>query len=63
MKRNISKTSYRGKTDKTEKKANIPDTSRKEKISKRKRSLYDDFDEEDLGSLDPKLIKLLRSGK
>ncbi len=63
MKRNFSKHSHREKVDKVEKKAGIPGGSQKEKGSKRRLSLYDEFEEEELDELDPKLIRYLKTKK
>ena len=49
--------------DKVEKKAGIPGGSQKEKGSKRRLSLYDEFEEEELDELDPKLIRYLKTKK
>lgn len=62
MKRNFSKTSYREKVDKVEKKANIPVASQKDKGSGRIRSMVDDLEEE-YEELDPKLLRLLKTKK
>jgi hypothetical protein len=48
MKRNFSKPGSRDKIDKVEKKANLPEALRKEKISKRRLSIYDDFDDDEM---------------
>jgi hypothetical protein len=48
MKRNFSKTGSRDKIDKIEKKATMTEPLRKEKISKRRLSIYDDFDDDEM---------------
>ena len=60
MKRNFSKSSNRERVDKVEKKASIPGASMKEKSSKRRLSIYDDFDDEEMDDLDPKIAKNMR---
>jgi len=61
MKRNFFKSSYREKVDKLDKKATIPVASAKEKSSKRKLSIYDDFEDEELDDADPKFLKNMKS--
>ena len=63
MKRNFSKTSNREKIDKVEKKASFTAASRKEKSSKRRLSIYDEFDEEELDDFDTKFQKNMKSRK
>lgn len=63
MKRHFSKTSYREKVDKVEKKATIPVASRKELSSKRRLSIYDEFDEEEVDELIPKFARQMKSKK
>lgn len=63
MKRNFSKNSHRDKVDKVEKKASIPGGLQKEKSSKRRPSIFDEFEEEELEVLDPKLIRYLKTKK
>ena len=60
MKRNFSNSSNRERVDKVEKKASIPGASMKEKSSKRRLSIYDDFEDEEMDDLDPKMIKNMR---
>jgi len=60
MKRNFSKSSNRERVDKVEKKASIPGASMKEKSSKRRLSIYDDFEDEEMDDLDPKIIKNMK---
>jgi len=61
MKKSFSKSSYREKVDRLEKKASIPGASLKEKSSKRKLSIYDDFEDEELDDFDPKILKNMKS--
>ncbi len=61
MKRNFSKPSIREKADKSEKNITIPAASRKEKRPKKRLSIYDDFDEEEIEEYDPKIFKLMKT--
>jgi hypothetical protein len=61
MKRNFSKSSYREKIDKVERKASIAGTSSNEKSSKRRLSIYDDFQDDEMDEFDPKFIKNMKS--
>jgi hypothetical protein len=63
MKRNFSKTSNREKIDKVEKMASFTAASRKEKSSKRRLSIYDEFDDEEMDDFDTKLEKHMKSRK
>jgi len=63
MKRSFSKPGQREKTDKTEKKVSLPAVSRKEKSSKRRLSIYDEFEEDEWDEPVPKNNKLLKAGK
>jgi hypothetical protein len=60
MKRNFSKPGSREKIDKIEKKATMPDVSRKEKSIKRKLSIYDEFDDDEMDDIDQKLLRYKR---
>jgi hypothetical protein len=57
MKRNFLKSGNRERVDKIEKKASVPAASVKEKSSKRKLSIYDDFEEDEMDESDPKYVK------
>jgi hypothetical protein len=61
MKRNFSKTSNRDKIDKLEKKASIAGALTKEKGTKKRFSIYDDFEDEEVDDLDPKFLKKMKS--
>lgn len=61
MKKNFSKSSHRDKTDKMERKATVPGVSQKEKSTKRRLSIYDDFEEEELDNFDPRGLKSFKS--
>ncbi len=63
MKRNFSKDIHREKVDKVEKKASIPGGLQKEKSSKRRLSIYDEFEEKEVEELDPRLIRHLKTKK
>jgi hypothetical protein len=63
MKQNFSKSSSRERVDKVEKKASIPGASMKEKSSKRRLSIYDDFEDEEMDDFDPKFIKNMKFKK
>jgi hypothetical protein len=60
MKRDISKHGHRERVDKVEKKAVHTGTIKKDKISKRRLSIYDEFSEDDTDDFDPKSIKNTR---
>jgi hypothetical protein len=60
MKRNLSKQSNREKNDKVERKASIAGTSINEKSSKRRLSIYDDFEDDDMEEFDPKFVKNMK---
>jgi hypothetical protein len=47
--------------DKIDRKASIAGVSMKEKSSKRRLSIYDDFEDEEMDELDPKLMKNMKS--
>jgi hypothetical protein len=57
MKRNFSKPGSRDKIDKIEKKATMPELLRKEKISKRRLSIYDDFDDDEMDTPELKTFR------
>jgi hypothetical protein len=57
MKRNFSKSGNREKIDKVERKASISGASLKEKSTKRRLSIYDEFDEDEMDEFDPKTIR------
>jgi hypothetical protein len=57
MKRDFSKHGHSDRLDKVDKKATLPGAVKKEKGSKRRLSIYDDFDEEDMDDFDPKTFK------
>lgn len=61
MKRNFFKTSIREKADKSEKNIIVPAASRKEKRPKKRLSIYDDFDEEEMEDYDPKSFKPMKT--
>jgi hypothetical protein len=61
MKRNFSKAGSRDKLDKVERKASITGSSLKEKSEKRRLSIYDDFEEEEMDDFDPKFMKNMKS--
>jgi hypothetical protein len=61
MKRNFSKSSNRDKIDKVERKASIAGTSTNEKSSKRRLSIYDDFQDDEMDEFDPKFVKNMKS--
>lgn len=54
MKRNFSKSVSREKVDKVDRKATVSGGSLKEKSTKRRLSIYDDFDEDEMDEFDPK---------
>jgi len=53
MKRNFSKSVNRDKVDKVDRKATISGSSQKERSSKRRLSIYDDFEEDEMDEFDP----------
>jgi len=57
MKRDFSNHGYRERIDKVDKKSTLPGAVKKEKSTKRRLSIYDDFDEEDLDDFDMKSFK------
>jgi hypothetical protein len=61
MKRNFSKPSNRDRVDKIEKKASIPGAANKEKSSKRKLSIYDDFEDDEMDESNQKYVKSMKS--
>lgn len=63
MKRNFSKTSTREKVDKIEKKATSPLGSRKEMNAKKRLSIYDDFDDDEMDDYDLKPLKNVKFKK
>ena len=63
MKRNFSKSSNREKVDKIEKKATLANVAVKDKNAKRRLSIYDDFEDEEMDDIDPKFIKNIKSKK
>ena len=54
MKRNFSKSVNREKIDKVDRKATVSGGSLKEKSTKRRLSIYDDFDDDEMDEFDPK---------
>ncbi|HNX79978.1 MAG TPA: hypothetical protein PKJ24_08840 [Prolixibacteraceae bacterium] len=54
MKRNFSKSVSREKIDKVDRKATVSGGSLKEKSTKRRLSIYDDFDDDEMDEFDPK---------
>ena len=61
MKRNFSKSSNRDKIDKVERKASISGPSMNETYSKRRLSIYDDFEDDEIDEFDPKYVKNMKS--
>ncbi len=61
MKHNFSKSGSREKIDKIERKASVSGVSQKEKSSKKRLSIYDDFEEEELEDFDPRSLKHQKS--
>ncbi len=61
MKRNLSKSSNRDRVDKVEKKAALSGASIKEKSAKRRLSIYDDFEDDEMDDFDPKFVKNMKS--
>jgi hypothetical protein len=57
MKRDFSKHGHRERIDKVDKKSAFSGAVVKEKSTKRRLSIYDDFDEEDLDDFDFKSFK------
>lgn len=57
MKRDFSKHGHRERIDKVDKKSAISGAVIKEKSTKRRLSIYDDFDEEDMDDFDFKSFK------
>jgi len=57
MKRDFSKHGHRERIDKVDKKSAFSGAVIKEKSTKRKLSIYDEFDEEDLDDFDYKSFK------
>lgn len=54
MKRNFSKSVSREKVDKVDRKATVSGGSLKEKSTKKRLSIYDDFDDDEMDEFDPK---------
>jgi len=63
MKRNFSKSGGRDKIDKVDRKASISGISSKENSSKRRLSIYDDFEEDEMDEFDPKFIRNMKQKK
>lgn len=63
MKHNFSKSGSREKIDKIERKASVSGVSQKEKSSKKRLSIYDDFEEEELEDFDPRSLKHQKSSR
>lgn len=61
MKRNFSKTSNRDKVDKVERKASISGPSMKEKSTKRRLSIYDDFEEDEMDESEPRFVRNMKA--
>lgn len=57
MKRDFSKHGHRERIDKVDKKSSFSGAVIKEKTTKKRLSIYDDFDEEDLDDFDYKSFK------
>jgi hypothetical protein len=57
MKRDFSKNGHRENIDKVDKKATVSGAVKKEKSSKRRLSIYDDFDDEEMDDFDMKAFK------
>jgi len=63
MKRNFSKLVNRDKVDKVDRKASISGGSQNERSSKRRLSIYDEFDEDEMDEFDPRAGKSVKSKK
>lgn len=61
MKRDLSRHGHRDRLDKVDKKAALSGALKKEKSSKKRLSIYDDFEEEDVDDFDLKSLKSARS--
>ncbi len=61
MKHNFSKSGSREKIDKIERKASVSGVSQKERSSKKRLSIYDDFEEEELDDMDSRNLKHQKS--
>lgn len=57
MKRDFSRQGHRERIDKVEKKAAHSGAVKKEKSTKRRLSIYDDFDDEDMEDFDPRSFR------
>lgn len=57
MKRDFSRQGHRERIDKVEKKAAHSGAVKKEKSTKRRLSIYDDFDDEDTEDFDPRSFR------
>ncbi|GAP69409.1 hypothetical protein BA6E_11124 [Bacteroidales bacterium 6E] len=60
MKRDFSKQGHREKIDKVERRAAHSGAVKKEKSTKRRLSIYDEFDEDDMEDFDPRVLKELK---
>ena len=60
MKRDFSKNGHRERIDKVDKKATVPGAVKKEKSTKRRLSIYDDFDDEEMDDFEIKAFKNAR---
>lgn len=61
MKHNFSKSGSREKIDKIERKASVSGASQKERSSKKRLSIYEDFEEEELDDIDSRSLKHQKS--
>jgi hypothetical protein len=61
MKRDFSKQGHRERIDKVERRATHPGAVKKEKSTKRRLSIYDEFDEDDMEDFDPRSLKDLKT--
>jgi hypothetical protein len=61
MKRNFSKSVNREKVDKVDRKATISGGSLKEKSTKRRLSIYDDFDDDEMDEPDPRFSRNVKT--
>lgn len=60
MKRDFSKQGHREKIDKVERRAANSGAVKKEKSTKRRLSIYDEFEEDDMEDFDPRVLKELK---
>ena len=61
MKRDLSRHGHRDRLDKVDKKAALSGALKKEKSSKKRLSIYDDFDEEDTDDFDLNSFKSVKN--